>query len=657
MQQEFLDLYERELNVLYDRAAAFAVEFPGLADRLGGLTRDRIDPGLAGLLEGAAFLAARVQMKQASEFDTFTTTLLEQLLPGYLAPVPSATLLQASPDFAAPDLAQGRRFAPGAYLDATYRERDQRVACRFRLSAPLELWPLELDRAAYFTSPAPLQALGLEAATDTAAGLRLRMVRRTGPGTPDPDTDQPTGRDAPPAAGGLADAGLDRLAMHLHGPMAGMIALYEQIFGRCTRVTLRWLDPRGDPVFVRAPPGTVEQLGFDEHEAFFPEDGRLFRGFQLLREFYMLPQKFLGFRLVGLGRLIAPITAPAFDLLFEFDQPDPTLAPLVGADTFRLYTVPALNLFSERSTRVKIGPERREHVVLPQPSPHENYEVHSVQAVRAHYGGKRKPIPVWPVYGRPSDAQRSSEALYYQLRRRARQLSATEIRRGQQGEYIGTESLITLHEPATIDDPDRVQSLQADLLCTNRHLPAMLPVGQAAADFRLVEDTSVTFTCLIGPTPPRPALTDQESPDPRFGGRGPRLWQLINCLSFNQLGLTDRHPGDPAAGLRDMLALFADLSDSISGRQVQGLISAQTRAVVRSVRRPDGFAPARGLEVTLTFDERAFEGSGIPLLGAVLDRVLADYVQVNSFTETVITAQRRGEIMRWPPRSGTGPVL
>ncbi|HKL69629.1 type VI secretion system baseplate subunit TssF [Salibaculum sp.] len=657
MQQEFLDLYERELNALYDRAAAFAAEFPGLADRLGGLTRDRLDPGLAGLLEGSAFLAARVGMKQNEEFGTFTTAILKQLLPGYLAPVPAAALLQAAPDFRQPDLAQGKRFAPGGYLDAAYRERDQRVSCRFRLAAPLELWPLELDQAAYFTSPAPLQALGLEVSQGTVAGLRLRLVRRTGPGTPDPDADIVPNAKPPPPVGDLARAGLDNLPVHLHGPMAAMTGLYEQIFARSTKLTLRWLDTQGDPVFARCPPGLVRQLGFDEDESFFPEEGRLFRGFALLREFHMLPQKFLGFRLSGLAALLERVTAPACDLLFEFDRADAALASTISDQSFRLYTAPAINLFSERSARVKIDAGRREHLMVPQPSPHENYEIHSVLRVRAHYGGKRKPVPIWPVYGQPRDATRASEELYYDIRQRPRRLSATEIRRGQHGDYTGSETLITLHEPATIDDPDPVQSLQADLLCTNRHLPAMLPMGQAKADFRLVNDTSIAFACITGPTPPRDALSGQEGPNPRIGDQGARMWQAINCLSFNLLGLNDRHADDPAAGLRDALSLFADLSDSITERQVQGLTGSETRPVVRSVKRPDGYAPARGLEVTLTFDERAFEGSGIALLGAVLDRFLADYVQLNSFTETVIVSRKRGEVMRWPPRSGTGPVL
>ena len=35
MKKAFRDAYERELDVLYERSAEFAAEFPGLADRLG----------------------------------------------------------------------------------------------------------------------------------------------------------------------------------------------------------------------------------------------------------------------------------------------------------------------------------------------------------------------------------------------------------------------------------------------------------------------------------------------------------------------------------------------------------------------------------------------------------------------------------------------
>jgi type VI secretion system protein ImpG len=44
-------------------------------------------------------------------------------------------------------------------------------------------------------------------------------------------------------------------------------------------------------------------------------------------------------------------------------------------------------------------------------------------------------------------------------------------------------------------------------------------------------------------------------------------------------------------------------------------------------------------------------------MGAVLDRFLAEYATINSFTETVIATRQRGVIKRWPPRGGRGRLL
>ncbi len=67
MDRAFLDAYNRELALLYEGAKEFAEDYPGIAERLGGLTQDNLDPAVAGLLEGAAFMAARVQLKLDTE--------------------------------------------------------------------------------------------------------------------------------------------------------------------------------------------------------------------------------------------------------------------------------------------------------------------------------------------------------------------------------------------------------------------------------------------------------------------------------------------------------------------------------------------------------------------------------------------------------------
>jgi type VI secretion system protein ImpG len=130
MNREFLDLYNRELDLLYEHAAEFAEEYPGIAGRLGAIVRERSDPMVTGLLEGTAFLAARVQLKLKHEFPEFVSNFLEQLVPHYLAPTPSVLLAKVQPAYGDPALREGRVLDRGSILDAVYVELDRRVSCR-----------------------------------------------------------------------------------------------------------------------------------------------------------------------------------------------------------------------------------------------------------------------------------------------------------------------------------------------------------------------------------------------------------------------------------------------------------------------------------------------------------------------------------------------
>ncbi|MCL2385436.1 MAG: type VI secretion system baseplate subunit TssF, partial [Alphaproteobacteria bacterium] len=122
-------------------------------------------------------------------------------------------------------------------------------------------------------------------------------------------------------------------------------------------------------------------------------------------------------------------------------------------------------------------------------------------------------------------------------------------------------------------------------------------------------------------------------------------------------GLVERGAGRNARALREMLAIFADLNDSAVERRLRGVLSLESHPVVRRLRRQGGIGPARGIEITLTLDDKAFEGSGAFLLGAVLDRFFCEYAAFNNFTELVVRTSERGVIMRWPIRTGTGRPL
>ena len=61
----------------------------------------------------------------------------------------------------------------------------------------------------------------------------------------------------------------------------------------------------------------------------------------------------------------------------------------------------------------------------------------------------------------------------------------------------------------------------------------------------------------------------------------------------------------------------------------------------------------RGLDVTLTFDDEKYPGTGFYLLASVLERFLGQYASINSFTRLVARSrQREFWEKRWTPRTG-----
>jgi type VI secretion system protein ImpG len=151
---------------------------------------------------------------------------------------------------------------------------------------------------------------------------------------------------------------------------------------------------------------------------------------------------------------------------------------------------------------------------------------------------------------------------------------------------------------------------------------------------------------ISGPSRPFAPLAD-----------GAVSWRAISHLSLNYLSLVQSTAQEGAAALRDLLQLYASDADVSARRQVEGIRSVQVARVVRRLRGPGPLAFGRGLEITVLVEELAFEGGSAYLLGAVLDQYFARHVSINSFTETVLRSESRGEINRWVPQWGARPTL
>jgi type VI secretion system protein ImpG len=632
MDPRLLRYYERELQFVREMGAEYAAEYPKIASRLTLQGLDCADPYVERLLEGFAFLAARVQLKLDAEFPRLTQHLLESVCPNYLAPTPSMAVVQLVPDFGKGSLATGYLVARDTPI-RTPRGKTGEAACEFRTAHDVVLWPVTLVEASH--APYSRELGGDEAASLHQVRSAVRLKLRAGAGM--------TFDKLP----------MDRLVVHLTGAGDIPARLHEQILAGAAGVLVRSVkDPKRR---VRLPARSVRRYGFDDDQAMLPYGRRAFQGYRLLHEYFAMPERFLFFEIEGLQAALRGMSDAEVEIAILLTQNDATLHNLVDAGNFALNCTPAVNLFPVAADTIHLTERQFECHVVPDRNQPMDYEVWDVTEVTGSGAHERDTVRFAPFYSVPERRARAPELRYFTTHREPRLPSESQRRKGARSRYLGTEVFLSLVDAAEAPWPSELKQLGVKVLCTNRDLPLFLALGQGRTGFTIASDAPLSeIRCLVGPTEPQPSFVLQAD-DPSRSGE--IAWRLVNHLSLNYLSLVDSAGGKGAEAMRELLSLYVPAGSATAVKQVEGLRSIDSRAVVRRIHGAGPLAFGRGLEVTVTFDDAAFTGSGAFLLGAVLEDFFARHVSINSFTETRIVTQERGELIRWPVRSGRRHTL
>lgn len=624
--RRLLQYYERELRHLREVAGEFAGEYPKIASRLSLDEFACADPYVERLLEGFAFLSARVHLKMDSEFPRFTQHLLQTVYPHYLAPTPSMAIVCFEPDLTEGELASGYHIERESRLRSVLG-RGEQTSCEYRTGHEVILWPIQVVQAQYYT-PRDLGELMLpeNVRTGAKAGIRIRLKA-----TADLNFDK---------------LSLDKLSFYLQGSDQTPSRIYEQIFSKALSVVGCSIQ-RPSEIYAHIKSNMLRRQGLNDDEALLPVSPPSFEGYRLIHEYFAFPQRYLFFELLNLQQIVSKCEDNQLDIIILLSEPDLELERVVDANCFRLYCTPAINLFRKRTDRIHVSDQFSEFHILPDRTRPLDYEVHSIEEVTG-YGsstGMEQEFQSFYSSGGFDDAQ--NDKAYYAIERLPRKKSSREKLKGRRSSYAGSEVFLSIVDStATPYHPD-LKQLGVISMCTNRDLPLHMPVGRGKTDFTLDEGAPVTsIKCTTGPTQPYPAYEDGEI-----------SWRLISHLSLNYLSMTDNDTETGAAGLRDILRLYGNVAEHSIRKQIDGLKSISTKPIMRRIRKAGPISFAQGLEIDVTFDDSAFHGIGPFILGSVLELFFKKYVSINSFTETVIHTVEKGEIMRWPARLGLRQIL
>ena len=243
MRDQLLDYYERELTFLRRTGADFAKRYPRVASRLMLEPTKCDDPHVERLLEGFAFLAARVHLRLDDDAPEIGEALLEAAYPQYVRPIPSLSIVQLHPD---PDraVAAGHRVPRDSLL---YSRDVGGAPCKFRTCYDTTLWPVAVSGAKWLP---PYELQPPVRAADAVAALRVEL------------------RCLPGAT--FATIGADSLRLHLNAEPNLAGTLYELLCNSTAQILVRDLEPGSKVEPVVLPASALTPVGFAEDEGMLP---------------------------------------------------------------------------------------------------------------------------------------------------------------------------------------------------------------------------------------------------------------------------------------------------------------------------------------------------------------------------------------------------
>ena len=624
MDTRLLEYYNRELKFAREMGAEFAQAYPRIAARLGLEGLECADPYVERLLEGFAFLTARIQLKLDARHPDFTQHLLELIYPNFLAPVPSCAIVELTPDMREGSLQTGHVVRRGTMLSTPLGKGD-RTACEFRTAHPVTLWPIAVSEIKYLSGSGALSTQGIETDGRARAAIRLRL--KTAPGL--------TFRSLP----------LDALTFFIKATPDIAARIHEQVMADCVGFYARAGGTGGRGHFRSA--ASIRAVGLEDDEAMLPVTRRGFQGYRLLQEYYAFPERTRFFEVRDLQAAVAGCDGDELEIFLAMRRVQPALENALDEGCLRLGCTPAINLARRKSDRIHVtNAETELHLVADRNRPMD-FEIFSIERLQAIGAGGDSITDVLPFYSADHDTDPSKPIAYYTMQRRSRLLSTRQQQNGARAAYVGSECYLSIVDSRQRQFTGDMRQLEADVLCTNRDLPVHLAIGRSDMDFLVEGGAPVeAVRCISGPSYPRSS--------PAFGDTA---WKLISQLSLNYLSLNDADPAAGAQMLRGMLALYADPNDAAMARQIEGVRAIQCNPVVRRIPGAGPACYGRGLEVSVVVDDGAFEGIGVMPLAGVLERFFARYASINSFTQTRVRSSLRGDIKTWPVRVGCRQVI
>ena len=569
--QEFEKYFHNELFKLKELSKEFSHEHPSVAPLLG---QNSSDPDAQRLLEGVAFLSALLEKKLDSEFPEAMHGLMNILFPHFLKPVPSFSIEEFHPKTS---LRETIKIPKYTQLKSTPVDG---ADCIFSTTSDIDISPMQVDDLVF--------------QRDTLL-LKISLLNTK-----------------------LGALKLEELTFYLGGEYDQAANLFMYLSQNLVKITIEL----EDGTKIQLPLDALEQEGFKLENSLFDYPQNSFSGYRILQEYFLLPQKFLFFKLKKLDKL-KKYDIANFTIKFHFSNSQVSL-PTLSKNSIKLFCTPIVNLFETEAEPMQINFKKELLQVRPPLRYADTYQIYDVVDISGYIQGQAQKNQYFAFESFKNS--KDSENIYQILRKKSIVNAEEEV-------------YLQLHQKKI---QEKTETLSIKVTCTNAQLPQNLQLGEISE----ASDTSPELATFKNITPCTMQVDSPIDDD--------SSWQFISHLSINLLNLSD------IKIFKEMLGLYS-FSNSRDKTQViknKKKISAIEEFKVELVDRIKRGYLIKGHKVSITIRKDQFASIGdMYLFCTVLLHFLSSYTTLNTFLELEAKELITGERIIWEPILGNKKLI
>ncbi|MGN0902165.1 MAG: type VI secretion system baseplate subunit TssF, partial [Succinivibrio sp.] len=583
MSRDFLDYYSDNLSFIRKLGAEYAKEYPKIAARLDISSLECQDPFIERLLEGTAFLSARVEKKLDDGNDRFLESVLLSLAPDVLSPIPSSLVLRNDDS----------KLSETSYI---------------------------LPRGSLFRKDVPVlgTTLKFESVFNTIiSSQRISKVALTARDSRITSLD--------------VDGATSTLELVLSGSKEGLtkensyLDLFLNLNDQDASLLAELLFTRIEAVLFKNASGKYERtdcLSFEYSMIAERDEIRLFSeknlgGLSLMTAFSAYPDLFKFIRLKGLDELISKIKGQDLELLFVFSKnTSSSLDSKIFSDSVLLNCIPLINLFSKRSDRVALSDSYEVNVSAQATSPLD-YEISSISELQFFNSYNRPLFSAYPFFttGGITENIKGEYRNFFAINRRLRQ---TGLNGNPRSGYNKSECFVSVSGVDYSEHMDEALEFTALCRCTNADLPLFINAKDTFSSDNI--DALSKLKLVANPTRPKRSMITMH---------GSNEMKKISYILQNFASMLKGGNAVCLENIKQVITLFNTRKES----EVENLVSS-IRAVdikphvFRFISKGCVYFE-NGYNVVITFSKKELEGVGFFVFSKVIATVLQTYSPAN----------------------------